>query len=158
MVRLLIDCGNYVFFDNIINMEFEQTAPTIDVTLLEDTTVKCIQGVRSEDKFSVEMPLDTRTAELKNLDFSGFHNIRLEHLGADMGYEQKCYITTMVSEISPNGIAVQKIEFVGIDEAILGKVIPKEVMSELRCPNCGAPIKSRYGACDYCSGWVECEW
>lgn len=23
------------------------------------------------------------------------------------------------------------------------------------CPNCGAPLKSRYGCCEYCGGWTE---
>ena len=36
--------------------------------------------------------------------------------------------------------------------------IPKDVLDELRCPNCGAPIKSRLCACDYCGGWSEVSW
>lgn len=23
------------------------------------------------------------------------------------------------------------------------------------CPNCGAPLKTRYGCCEYCGGWTE---
>ena len=31
----------------------------------------------------------------------------------------------------------------------------RELPTDLRCPNCGAPINSRTGCCDYCTGWVE---
>ena len=157
MVRLLIDCGNYVFFDNILDLSFMSTPQTIECTCLEDTHRRYVNGIDC-NKFFVTMPFNARTAELSQLDYKGLHRIRLEHLGADKGYEQECYISNAMLEMTTADIALKKIEFVGLGEAKFGTAIPKDVLEELRCPNCGAPVKSRYGACEYCSGWVECEW
>lgn len=156
-VRLLIDCGNYVYFDSISNIEFTQTPQMIECTTLEDTTRHCVVG-KYDQNFSVEMPLQQRAMELLNLQYSGIHRIRLEHLGLDMSYEQACYIANTTSEFSPNEIVRQRIEFIGVGESVQGKAIPNDILAEMRCPNCGAPVKSKYGACDYCAGWNEVEW
>lgn len=156
-IRLLIDCGNYVFFDNIINFENTSTPQTIDCTTLDDSYCRTITGI-NYNTFSVTMPSSARTAELFRLDYKGIHRIRFEHLGTDIGFEQECYISNALSEMTSADIVLNKIEFEGISETVIGKAIPQDVLAELRCPNCGAPVNSRYGACPYCSGWVECEW
>lgn len=106
----------------------------------------------------MRMPISERSKELMSLSYTGMHNIRFEHLGMDLGYEQKCYISNSSIDIYQEERAIQTIEFVGIDRMRVGKSIPNEILEGLRCPNCGAPVRSRYGACDYCSGWTEVEW
>lgn len=80
-------------------------------------------------------------------------------LDADLGYEQKCYIGDVKTDtFGTDTVLEQTINFISVDEMTVGKAIPQEVLDEFRCSNCGAPILSRYGACDYCSGWNEVEW
>lgn len=143
--RLLIDCGDYVYFDSIKSVEIIETPQYID---------SIYKSGGYDRRFSIEMFLSERSKELLKLNFSGMRNIRFEHLGKDFSYEQKCYI----SEIKVDDFFTTKINFIGVGESKEGNVIPKDILQELRCPNCGAPVKSVYGACDYCSGWCECEW
>lgn len=159
IVRMLIDCGDYVFFDEIKAIETVPTTPMIDCTMLGDSTRHVFRG-RRENEISVVMATDTdRSRELLSLAYSGIHKVRFELIGADIGYEQECYISDVQRDVyKPRARLEQKINFVGVGESKLGGAIPQEVLTELRCPNCGAPILSRYGACDYCSGWNEVEW
>lgn len=155
--RLLVDCGNFVYFDSVSNFEVISTRNCIDVSTVYDDRLVPFYG-KTEDKFIIDLAFSERTNELNKLDWSGLHNVRVEHLGADIGYEQRCYLEHSIIDISPLEICRQRISFVGVNEHKISKAIPEEVMDEMRCPNCGAPIRSRYGACDYCSGWSEVEW
>jgi len=159
IARMLIDCGEYVFFDEIKQIETFQT-PSIDCTTLEDSRRICIKGAVTDNKISVVMDTNTdRSRELLSLAYNGIHKVRFELLGADLGFEQECYISDIQNDVySPRARLEQKINFVGIGEMKQGGAIPQEVLAEFRCPNCGAPILSRYGACDYCSGWSEILW
>lgn len=160
IVRMLIDCGDYVFFDEIKAIETVQTPPMIDCTMSVDGTRHAIRGRARENEISVVMATDTdRSRELLSLAYSGIHKVRFELIGADIGYEQECYISDVQRDVyKPRARLEQKINFVGIGEMKQGGAIPQEVLAEFRCPNCGAPILSRYGACDYCSGWSEVAW
>ena len=155
--RILIDCGNYVFFDSLRNIEIIEKPSMIDATMLEDGTRRFLQGT-PECRMIVDFALSERSMELMKLNYLGFHKIRLEHLGLDVSYEQECFISTFVNEITHSVLVHQRIELVGVGNRTTGTAIPKEVMDTFRCPNCGAPVKSRYGACEYCSGWIEAEW
>lgn len=159
IARMLIDCGEYVFFDEIKQIETFQT-PSIDCTTLEDDRRNYIKGIVTDSKMSVVMATDTdRSRELLSLAFNGIHKVRFELLGADLGFEQECYISDIQRDVySPRARLEQKINFVGIGEMKQGGAIPQDILAEFRCPNCGAPILSRYGACDYCSGWSEVTW
>lgn len=162
-VRLLIDCGDFVYHDSIKRIDFHETPQVIETSCLEDGYRRYIKG-NEERRFTVKFLLCKRSLELLKLNHDGLHKIRLEHLGRDIGYEQECYVShylasPMYSTYSDLEEPVNLCyEFVGVGESTIGTAIPKEVLSDMRCKNCGAPIKSRYGACDYCGGWNECEW
>ena len=89
-VRLLIDCGNYVFFDSIKKIDFTSTPQIIDTTMLGDCRQHYIKGLY-DNKFKVDMMATARTAELFQLEYTGLHKIRLECLDIDMAYEQESY-------------------------------------------------------------------
>ena len=154
--RILIDCGNYVFFDSLKNIEIIETPSIIDVTMLEDVTRRFLHGT-PESRIVMDFAFSERSAELMKLGYQGLHKIRLEHLGLDTSYEQECYIANSVAEIFRLEMVYQRIELIGVGNRITGTAIPKEIMDGFRCPNCGAPVTSRYGACEYCSGWSEIE-
>lgn len=157
-IRLLVDCENFIYFDSLTRLEFINNHPTIECTCLEDTHRRMIQG-KPEVKFTIWMPTNRRSVEILKQDYLGLKTIRLEHLGADLSFEAESYISNAgIDMFQTSDIAMVQIEFVTVSDMVQGKAIPQDVLSEMRCPNCGAPIKSRYGACDYCSGWVEAEW
>ena len=157
-IRMLIDCGNYVFFDEVRNIKTTCTPTMIEVSTLADGRCSFIKG-RQENTLSVTMATDTeRGRELSELLHSGIHKVRFELLYADLGYEQECYVTKISQNFYSAATGLQEIDFVGVGEAKTGGAIPQEVLDEFTCPNCGAPILSRYGACTYCSGWSEVDW
>lgn len=156
--RMLIDCGNYVFFDEIKRVDTVITPSTLEVTTLEDTRRRFIRGTNVNRELTVTFLSNTeRGRELFALPLSGIHKIRFEMLESDLGYEQECYIGNVERKINGSDLITETINFIGVNEMIVGNAIPQKVLDEFRCPNCGAPILSRYGACDYCSGWNEVE-
>ena len=158
--RILIDCNDYILFDSIKRVETVSTPSLIEISTFDDSRRSFIRGAECENRLSLTFNTGTdRGRELFRLPFSGIHKIRFELLDADLGYKQKCYIGNVKTDTFGADIVLeQTINFIGVDEMTVGKAIPQEVLDEFRCSNCGAPILSRYGACDYCSGWNEVEW
>ena len=156
--RLLVDHGNYIYYDGIKNIEFASHNNLIDVTTLDDSRRYCIQGNPTRT-FTVDIPFTTnRGIELLAFGKSGVHNIRLEHLGYDMSYETQAYLTECNTDIFGGLNNILKLKFMSYGDERHDTAIPREILEGFRCPNCGAPVKSRYGACDYCSGYSEVEW
>lgn len=79
---------------------------------------------------------------------------RIELLGEDKAIELKADLPKFLPmpEFSQDGLLTLTIAMM-IDSDI--KAFDTVVPDEMSCPNCGAPIKSKYGCCDYCGGWVE---
>ena len=155
-VRLLIDSGDYIFVDTVKNIEFVSTPQVIEATCLEDTYTRTILGNYSR-RFSVDLDSNGRTLELSPFFKDGIHKVRLECLDMDLGYEQECYLGNTIKDYIGERITTH-MEFIGVGGYTQGTAIPSEIIKEMRCPNCGAEITSRYGACPYCSGWSEVEW
>lgn len=157
-MRLIVDCGEYVYFDAITNIITTENYNTIEATTLGDSCRKMISSPVVYRTMEVTFNMDERGRELLKLGLYKIKRIRLENIEADIGYEQDAYLGDM-SFINPTEqIILGRMKLVGYGKSEIGRAIPQEVMKELRCPNCGAPIKSRYGACDYCSGWSEIAW
>lgn len=157
-MRLIVDCGEYVYFDAITNIITTETYNMIEATTLEDTHRKMISSPIVDRNMEVTFTMDERGRELLNLGLNKIKRIRLENIEADIGYEQDAYLGD-ISIINPTEqILLGRMRLIGYGKSEIGRAIPQEVINELRCPNCGAPIKSRYGACDYCSGWSEIAW
>ena len=157
-MRLIVDYGEYVYFDAITNIITTENYNTIEATTLGDSCRKMISSPVVNRTMEVTFNMDERGRELLKLGLYKIKRIRLENIEADIGYEQDAYLGDM-SFINPTEqIILGRMRLIGYGKSEIGRAIPQEVMKELRCPNCGAPIKSRYGACDYCSGWSEIAW
>lgn len=159
-IRLLIDCGDYIYFDNISNIDLQERYEYLDATTLYDSMRQMIPSEPIYD-ISFKLPITLRGRELSSKlgqDYRS-HKIRLEHLGANIAYEATAlFYSSQIEIIDPKSIAMQTVRFEGVGGRNYDSAIPKEVLTDMRCPNCGAPIRSQYGACDYCSGWNEVEW
>lgn len=161
--RVLIDCGkDFVNFNEIIDVGTIADEPqVIDCTCLEDHHLHHIQGVRaSSPTFDFVIPLTDRGKELNSLIDNERHKVRFEvaSLGREMACEMDGFISSEVRQVMWGNVSTQKICIDAMDFKMFDHVIPDEVLEDFRCPNCGAPVKSRYGACDYCGGWSVCEW
>lgn len=156
--RLLIDNGNYIFYDELKKITIQERIERLDATCLEDTYRKIIQSPVTHD-FSIQIPCTERGMELAKYRYNEIHKIRFENLVCDLAYESEVYITSCFREFNSCGFSYQTINFVSIGrETKYDTAIPIEIVKEMRCPNCGAEIRSRYGACPFCSGWSEVSW
>lgn len=156
-MRLLIDSGNYVFWDELWDVHFSD-AQTLDCTTLEDETRHMIY-TPPRLEFSIKLPMTSRGWELRSLNYRNKHKVRFEMSNADMAFETECFIYDMNYKMGDKDYGVCNINFEGIgDMQLFNSSIPIDVLEEMRCPNCGAPINNRLGACIYCSGWSEVEW
>lgn len=158
-LRVLVEVGdNYINFNQVTNFEKSPTVPEqIEVTVSEGAMRKFIPGRNSIENFLFTMPVTKRSYELSNkLKREKNYNIRVEHLNADKAYEFSADFLnqTMPCMRSVNELMNFKLVFVPKDiKGMINTIVPKD----MTCPNCGAPINSRLGACIYCGGWVEFE-
>ena len=153
--RLLVDCGrDFVNFNQITGVQAESHIQEIDVSCLDDTRLHMV-GSRNipPDEIILSMTITDKVRYyIDTLMKRGRLKTRLEY--GTMAWEQRSYFagykTSFISmgELQPGTVDVRIVA----DEILsYPKITPKNEY----CPNCGAPIKSRYGACDYCGGWVE---
>ena len=161
-LRILIDSGNYVYWDEIMDVKFGPKPEPLECTVLGDSCRHYFQPRSMEENFKIVVPMTWRSAELFDLDFEGLHDIRFEFIGRDRehAWECKSYIQNKSLEGFGTGeIAKCTMNFTSVDGLTeFNSAIPEEIMREMACPNCGAPIDNRLGACLFCSGWTEIEW
>lgn len=157
--RLLVNCGEYVFFDDIYRLQQNTSVPEIECTCLEDTQRHSVFGTPVMS-FEIEMFCTDRARELMELPYQGIKDIRFEHLGFDKAYEMQSFVSSVeIQNRNLYKVSTVNIRFEQYKPAkIYDHAIPDEILDIMRCPNCGAPIMSRFGACSYCSGWSEVEW
>ena len=161
--RILIDCGeDYVNFNEVRSIEVNTAPNTIEASRLEDSYVHTIRGVSTSSEIEFSMPYTRRGFELqRGIDRGKVHKIRVESVcgNYDYAFEADGYISEYNCGI-PNANSVMMINYsiVADNMTTYDSSIPKEVWDELTCPNCGAPLKSIYCACDYCGGWSEFLW
>lgn len=155
LLTLLIDTDNdFVNFNEITQIDNTPTEPeSIDVTCLEDCMKREIIRRSAGMFIYASMPLTLRGIELQNkLKKDIRYRVRFEINGTNMAFETKSYIEREMPEISQNSIISTQLKFIVDDDY---KWLTLEQPKGLTCPNCGAPIISRYGACGYCGGWLE---
>lgn len=154
-LTLLIDTDNdFVNFNEITSIDSIESEPEyIDVTSWDDTSRHFIRG-RSTDsgKIMFEIPYTERGSELISKLLPKVYRMRFEINGTNIAYETKAFVGNVEAKITPNTISKAKITLIRDDDL---KILELEQPRGLTCPNCGAPIISRYGACGYCGGWLE---
>lgn len=152
-VRVLINCGeDYVYFDDIITVSQEIETPHIDCCDLSGRYYSFAS--RPEIALSFDMILTERFEKLYEM-VDGFktNELRVEFPDRNKAIETIGYPTiemTRDSYYESVWMANMTIQLVG-DIKRFNTVVPKGIT----CPNCGAEITSKYGACDYCGGWIE---
>ena len=156
--RLLIDAGvDFIYFDNILSIGgFSIPQETIEVTTLEDREPHYVKNLTYDPHWNITMPHTERGFELFNkLEQDKEYNIRLEMLDTDQAFEMTAKPDSLISQaVSPNEVARCEVSFLPTYFDGIKKLITPDAMT---CPNCGAPVNSHYGACDFCGGWVEYE-
>ena len=156
--RLLVDCdGNYVYMNNVTAIKRESHSQ-ISVNTLSDMRPRYLASEELRD-MSLDLTLhyDHQSMidfEKKVLGRGKSIRARIELLGRDRAIETKLYFPSMLPmpEFASNELI--ETSFTTIVDGDI-KQFDTVVPEGCTCPNCGAPIKSRYGCCDYCSGWVE---
>ena len=96
--RLLVDCQDYIYFDDISQIEFEERPQTIDVSTLDDTRRRIIAST-PEENFTIWLPISRRNAEIIEMPYQGIKDIRFEHLGMDIGYQMQAYVSEIDHEV-----------------------------------------------------------
>ncbi len=152
--RLLVDCGlDYVNFNQITGVQANSHIQEIDVSYLEDTRLHMVESRNIPEELILSMTITDKVRYyIDKLMRRGRIKTRLEY--GTMAWEQRSYFAGYMTSL----ISVDKLQPGTVDVRIVADEIlsyPKITPKNEYCPNCGAPIKSRYGACDYCGGWVE---
>lgn len=156
-VRLLIDAGvDFIYFDNLLSIgELSMQQETIEVTALENDRPRYIENPYKIPLWDITMPYTERGLELYNkLDKDREYNIRLEMLDIDQAFEMTAKPESLYLQISQTDIASCNVSLLPTNFDGIKKLITPNAMT---CPNCGAPVNSHYGACDFCGGWLEYE-
>ena len=158
-LRLLIEGKNgLINFNDIMAIETTSYTPTIDCTTLEDDYSRRIVKKKEDITFDFTIFDTARGRELFSLLNTKPMKTRVEMVSGftDKAWEMTTYVGNIKSEIQ---YCKYNIKLIAIDEMkSFDSCIPNNVLEVLRCPNCGAPIKSRICACDFCGGWSEVEW
>lgn len=153
MVRLKID-DQYI--SSVWSIGAFNENHTIDASGIEDQTRRYASGMRD---ISTSVPIEIPMTDLfvKQMDYglakNGAKHIAVEGFGPHQVVSIEFvaiitgdHINTEVGEWKTCVLDCQVEEYIGINNILI---------PQYSCPNCGAPIKSRYGCCDYCGGWVE---
>ena len=146
--RILVDCGqDFVYLDDIRDLVCKKQIVTSNLCTLNGTFQ---MFNREECEITVNLYPSERGRELYRMLNREIYNTRLELLDNDRAFELKSYLSSIESDI----FGETTLTFVQQDAM---KMFNTVVPDGCTCPNCGAPVISRYGACDYCGGWIEWE-
>ena len=156
-VRIMIDCGeDYIYFDRIMSLQ-QKISNNFGSYRDIDGLIHRI-ALPEDREVDVDILLDNRGIELiRKIDFGKIYDTRIEYLGLDKAIEMKSYIPQFqIEPINDVGtIITGNLSFISASDT---KMFNGLVPDDATCPNCGAPVKSKYGCCDWCGGWLEYEW
>lgn len=156
--RLLVkNKTDYVYFPLFEVTEYD-FSPLVDTTISEDGHYRrYIPGMKDpgdDIKIVVAMTDDMRR-KLAHMQKDLETDFKIEINAFSNSFSFKGYTNHVSHEFSLFGAQSDIQELHIMPTGCIGwKPMPKEP-TDLTCPNCGAPIKSRFGCCDYCTGWVE---
>ncbi len=158
-VRLLIACGNdFINFDTITKIDsYSEEPPQIEITTLDDATPHYMVGRNTSHDLSCDFVVNDRTKDLfGKLKENKRYDIRVEFPYMDICYELGGY--PVIQPLEVGGVNKQMIATLNIMQGTDLKYYDGIIPQNAYCPNCYAPVTSRYGCCDYCGGWVEWVW
>lgn len=155
-VRIATQKGDNLFYiDSITNIECDYQQPKIDTTLPWSEKSTSVRGIADNmGIIRIESVNTPRLANQLRMMRAGINEYFIEFVGVNKCFHFEGYMNDIKTDWIQGTRLVEHYNIVTtaeIKEAKISNTIPKD----LRCPNCGAPIKSRLGVCDYCKGWVE---
>ncbi len=153
--RILVDgLRDYVYYENILELEVEQRP--IHESFITPDGYMLNQHVRTEGEIRFAVPTTAegikQTIQLRE-NFNAPRNVRIELLEQDLAFETKCYLGNCESMV-PSALSMARSYITLIQDDDI-RQFDTVVPEEMNCPNCNAPVKSKYGCCDYCGGWIE---
>lgn len=160
-VRVMVESDNgYIHLNDVLEIgEVAMMPETIDCTALGDVTSTYIARHRTvQPTWDIVFPASYRAQEtIEKIKARQDMKVRIE-AGEKYAWEMIADAPKQMPVLDAiedkTTLSLDVSEFIG-----LVPVIPEKIMNEgIRCKNCGAPLKSRIGACDYCGGWNEVEW
>lgn len=160
-VRVMVESDNgYIHLNDVLEMgEVAMMPETLDCTALEDISSTYIARHRTvQPTWEIVFPASYRAQEtIEKIKARQDMKVRIE-AGEKYAWEMIADAPKQMPVLDAiedkTTLSLDVSEFIG-----LVPVIPERIMNEgIRCKNCGAPLKSRIGACDYCGGWNEVEW
>ncbi len=155
-VRLLAACGDdYVYFP-VKQLTAFSDPPTVEVTRYDDKLHRrYVTGLRDVCRTELTVIYDKNAVQkFANMRKSGILDMRIEMGAMDTGFSFSGYFANNWIPLN-TAEANKTMDISVIPIEVNGWVPLGDVPDDVRCPNCGAPIKSRFGCCDYCTGWVE---
>lgn len=156
-VRLLVACDNdYVNFDTIFQFHAPPMRTEFEVMEFSPTNY-CMRPKQHYNEFSFDLIFNKRTNDLfSKLKQDKSYDMRIEYPTADTCFDFSGYTEMQLESIG--GIHEAPIANLKIIQDAEMKMYDGIIPKNAYCPNCYAPITSRYGCCDYCGGWVEWVW
>lgn len=131
---------------------------TLDCTRIESRYQERVKAMK--DNMSIELEMLMRKESLDKYKFvheTGINKVSIETEGLNNAFEFECdYLSDLKCEYALEEIA--KAKFNLYPKNIIGWVDKSKdiyVNDGTTCPNCGAPLRQRFGLCDYCGGWVQ---
>lgn len=157
--RLLIDCDeDFVVFDGITSISDNSEPGEIDITTLGDSTKHFLIG-KTEHYIELKFFMRERQDYLfKKLNKSRYKT-RIECICGDssVAFEMDAYLSEFSMPYMEDAYSLMERTMTLIQDGDY-RMKTDFCPDNCRCPNCGAIIKSRYGVCDFCSGWIEWYW
>lgn len=158
-VRLLAECGNDFVYFPIKEMTEVRNVP-VEIWAERDTfgrVHRTITGLCDLGVTKFEIQYSRKAAEkFQKMVHRRNVNMRVEIGSMNQGYAFTGSFIGLQQTIIPGDENQNKLDVSVLPHDIKGwEQLEDEPPEDLRCPNCGAPIKSRFGCCDYCTGWVE---
>lgn len=139
------------YLTHIASVEGFRPNASLEVTTLMDSAKTYVQGIRDDPSLNVMLQLTKHSwQQLEHLDFQGHFPIEVEL--PYMSFEFEGYLMSHSLHASVGGIAEMEMSFTPLKISGWNRYT---IPNDLTCPNCGSRIKSIFGCCEYCGGWVE---
>lgn len=153
-VRILVERDNgYIHLNDLCSATYTEH-PIYDNYRTVDGVLH--RSIATQSSVALSFYITQRCSETVDEIKNSQIKLRIEQF--DKAFELDGYTSNTSMEISAMELAKFNMQFVSDKSINQVPLIPHKIISKIKCPNCGAQLKSRMGACDYCGGWNEVEW
>lgn len=147
--------GNKVFLHETKDIEVNQS-PSFDVYRDSTGMLHRYMGYTTGDMKITSYLTENIVEKYKWMQDIGIQTISVEDSDNNRLFEIDCaYSQFEISDINFNSLAEIKMNIVIDDFRRTREKDNLYVPDGCNCPNCGSPLRQRFGLCDYCGGWSE---